>query len=304
MKQSFRNFSLFILILAVTFLGIEFRLSKVKNSYVLKRVCLEDNISRINLVVLGSSQVYYGIDPKILSEYSCNLANSNQDFYYDNQIALKYIDKMPNLKTVVIGVSYFSFEFDLTNTEEYWRKYFYQRFWQIYPRKQSNFDIRNYSLIAAYSPQTARKIIIPLFNINLIDNVTRSGWYTGQKNNISSYKDVGFNDAHAHTDYMRSDLVSINKMLLEDTITNLQARYIQVILVTPPVSDAYFTAVDPKKYQLMQNTVLEITQKYQLQYLNYFQDERFNNNDFTDGSNHLNEQNAMKFSYILKGDIK
>lgn len=288
----------------ITFLGIEFRLMKVKNSYTLKKTCLEDNINQTDLIILGSSQFYYDIDSKILSEHSCNLANSNQDFYYDNQIVLKYLDKMPNLKTAIIGVSYFSFEFDLTNTEEYWRKYFYQRFWQIYPRTQSNFDIRNYSLLAAYSPQTARKIILPFFHVNLLNNVTQYGWFTGQNNNAKVNENTAAEDARVHTGYMKNNLIPINQGLLENTITNLQAKHVKVVLVSIPVSSVYFSAIDQTKYQLMQQTVLEIAQKYHLQYLNYSQNEKFNSNNFVDRSNHLDEQDASKFSYILKGDIK
>lgn len=301
MKKQFKNSVLFLIILLSIFIVIEWYLATVKNSYILKRSCLEKDPKEIEMIVLGSSQVYYDIDPERFSKYSCNLANSNQDFYYDSQILAKHLNQLKNLKYAVIGVAYFSFEFDLNNTEEYWRKYFYKRFWDIPPQKET-WDLRSYSLIAAYQPENVRKIILPFYRMDLTVNNTNTGWFKAPKN-TEVKEDAGFKRANIHKGYMKESLTLKNKQLLEGMIEDLQKRGVKVILVTPPVSKDYFTAIDSGKYQRMQDAISQITEKYQVKYLNYFRDERFKKEDFTDGSDHLDQESANRFSQILLQSI-
>ena len=138
---------------------LEYQLAQIPNSYTLKKDCIENNLSQVDILILGSSQAYWSINPQPLSPHPCNLANSNQDLYYDYKLLDKYIDKLSHLKLVIISVSYFSLEFRLQNTDESWRKYFYQHFYDI-PTNDNIFNIKNYSLIADYTPEKALEIII------------------------------------------------------------------------------------------------------------------------------------------------
>lgn len=282
---------------------IEAGLYAIPNSYSLKRDCVEKNISDLNLLIFGSSQAYYDFDPVDFSPYSCNLANSNQDLYYDGKILDKYIGRAKNLRTVFITVSYFSLEFKLENTEEAWRKFFYYRFFGIKDQNFTPFDIRDYSLIALYTPQNSLSYILKGFNVNLAEGSTNMGWREVDEGDSSLESDSGKNSAIRQTGYMKEDLLPLNLSILDHMIQELVKRDIRVVLITPPTTRSYYENIDSKKYEVMQKNISDIVKKYSLTYLNYFKSEKFQNFDFVDNSDHLNTSGAIKFANIIKNDL-
>jgi len=176
---------IFVAIL-VSILGIiEYRLRLIPNSYSVKRDCIENNASQLTYLNFGSSQAQFDLNPAIFDSHGCNMANSNQDFYYDNQLLHKYITTLPKLKTVIVPVTYFSLGFRLTDTDESWRQFFY---WNFFQMKEENpiWDIRQFSFIMLYSPRTALEFILHRFNVNLVSNNAPNGWFEGP---VSSHLD-------------------------------------------------------------------------------------------------------------------
>lgn len=292
--KSFIFSSIFFLIVFV----IEFNLAGILNSYVLKGNCLKD--PAVELAILGSSQAYYGFNPALFSSHGCNLANSNQDFYYDNQLTNKYLSQTSNLKTVFLSVSYFSFEFKLVNTEESWRRFFYSRFLGLKDPIYSPLDLRNYSLIALYTPKNSLSYISQGFKVNLAADDKPNGWINAHQSNSSS--DTKAN-ALRHTSYMHPEFSGQNGKLLEQTIQLLKQKGVRVILITPPTTKKYYQNIDQQKYTTMQQNISYFTDKYSLTYLNYFQDNRFQDEDFVDRSDHLNSAGAAKLAKIIKEDL-
>lgn len=282
---------------------IEKRLAKIPNSYTLKRDCIETNLEKLNLLIFGSSQAQYGLDPEAFSPDSCNMANANQDLYYDSLILNKYLDSAKNLKTVIFGISYFSLEFRLANTDEAWRRYFYYHTFKIaFP---DNFvDTGNFSYIWAYSPSVVRGFIEKSFKVDLLESQTIKGWYKSQ-NKYDKF-DAGYGKERAilHTSQMKESLREANVNLLKDLLVELKNRNIKVIIVTLPVVDTYSNNVDEEKYNFMVSTISNIAKKYNAYYINLFKDERFIREDFADNSDHLNEQGSNKLGSILLKSIK
>ncbi len=295
---------LFLTVPVILVLILEYNLASVSNSYTLKRNCIEKDPAKVEMIILGSSQAHYDINPAAFFKNSCNLANSNQDIYYDHAILSKYINMMPNLKVAFIGISYFSLEFSLENTNEYWRKFFYQRFFDIPPAKPDPLDPRNYSLVASYDPETIRTLAMSGFRNNLLEYNTSVGWYDFPKIKRSQEKNAGQKNAQKHTSFMRPALIPKNTALLEDTISKLQSHGVKVVLITFPATASYYSSVDPVKYENLQKTVGKISEKLQIPYLNYLKDQRFNTDDFADNSDHLNETGSAKFIEIIKQDLK
>ena len=100
--------SFFLIPLLVLVGYFEFRLNEVTNSFNFKRRHLEDQLDSIQLLVLGSSQATYGIDPDYFSVRAYNLSNPSQSIYYDTRLTLSYLSRLPQLEYVVIPISYFS----------------------------------------------------------------------------------------------------------------------------------------------------------------------------------------------------
>ncbi|MBX4205986.1 hypothetical protein KW795_02205 [Candidatus Microgenomates bacterium] len=303
MKEFIVKSFLFCFIFLSLLLIIEKGLSTIPNSYSLKRNCVEQNINNVELLVFGSSEANYDINPELFGINGCNLANSNQDLYLDSQILDKYINRASNLKTVVIPVSYFSLEYRIENTEESWRKFFYYRFWDLTVNPKDRLDVKNFSLIALYTPENSRKYIFKGFKVNLTDNNTNKGWLNAKSEKANIEGISGKENANRHTVYMKDNLFDQNIYVLLGMIEKLKKRNVNIVLVTLPVSLEYYQNINQEKYSKMINKVKEISKDKKVPYLNYFQDKRFSKDDFIDNADHLNGTNAERFTRILKTDL-
>jgi hypothetical protein len=78
------------------------------------------NLKNVELIVSGLSYSMYGIDTDHFNKSSFNFSISNQDLFYDYNI-VKYLsenhsDKFKSIKYLIIGISYYSFGYDLSKT--------------------------------------------------------------------------------------------------------------------------------------------------------------------------------------------
>lgn len=303
MKKFLLHSLLFCSIFLLVIFYIEYQLKNIPNSYTIKRNCLEENLSAIKVINLGTSQAHYGINPSIIDEQSCNLANSNQDLYFDNQILAQYVDTLPNLQLVILPISYFSLEFKLADSDESWRKFFYYHFLDIKLADADLFDIKKYSYLALYSPKQTLEFMQQNFNISLIDHNTPNGWFkVGGK--INNEVDKGKQRAALNTAQMNKKYLDENIKTLESSIQLLQQKNIKVVLVTLPVNKTYSENIDTNKYKKMTTMVDFISKKYDIAYLSYFNNNYFTEDDFYDNSDHLNSNGAIKFTKLFKNDIK
>ncbi len=62
----------------------------------------------VEILCLGSSHAYFGINPDFISPPCFNAAHPSQSLKYDFEIVKKYQDKWESLKVIVIPVDYFS----------------------------------------------------------------------------------------------------------------------------------------------------------------------------------------------------
>ena len=71
-----------------------------------------DSASDTELLVMGSSHAYWGVNPAFFSMKTLNLAYNNRPFHQDLEILEKYIDKLPHLKAVILPADYFTLYFN------------------------------------------------------------------------------------------------------------------------------------------------------------------------------------------------
>ena len=86
--MEFRRFFIKILLIfilpAVIFLGgYEYLYRQVENPYTLKDRVMIANAPAIEVLILGSSHMFYGVNPQYMSVESFNAANISQDYHYD-----------------------------------------------------------------------------------------------------------------------------------------------------------------------------------------------------------------------------
>jgi hypothetical protein len=281
---------------------LEVNLAVIPNSYSFKRFCFEKQLDSIEVLVLGSSQIVYGVNPSYFSLKGFNLSNVSQTLYYDSHLTLRYLNRMPSLKFVLINISYFSFGEQLIDGREAWRDYYYSQFWNINFPEMERLDIKKYSKTFLYTPMRSFSYFLDGFHVDLIKNLGQNGYAYLDTTEMSQSDSTGYLRVRTHDDCYSEKRVGENQHDIEILISELQKRNITPVIVTPPVFSTYAKFINKEKMQRNYAIIDKICQKYKCSYFNYFSDSRFVQRDFCD-NDHLNCIGAEKFSRIMDKEI-
>jgi hypothetical protein len=293
------------------FLGAyEFRVSRVHpNSFSVKKAFLERQAQDVEVLVLGSSHGYYDVLPGLLGIPAFNLADLGQSLFYDRALLKKYLGRMPSLKLVVLPVSYFSLGYQIDDGIEYWRGYYYYKFYGLHHRDwRQDWNVRNFSDYFLCDEQLGgtRNVFFGKIKDVSADYDALGGW-TNRVADKAGEKPLSLSESaqvvlERHHDLMKSQHVQENVAILEDIIHELKGRGIKLVLVTTPVTRYYSDGMNAGQYQQMQDILKRLSSDYGVNYYNYGLDSRFSDEDFFDGD-HLNLRGAQKFSLLLKADV-
>lgn len=302
MKNFFIKLTIFLLPVLIVVLIFEYNLGNIQNSYNFKKSQIEKKLPEIEILVVGNSQAFYGINPGIWPIAGFNLANVSQSLQYDTYLIQHYVDQLPRLKFVVIPIEYLSLGYEMKDTLEEWRMFFYERYWAIRPLQFSILDLRRYSLIELYGRSTTLKFAFKQFEVNLADNINRSGAYESEKVLSDPSEVAALKRIQYHNSLIKEEYYNQNILLLEQLLTTLKKKNITPVLISSPVSTYYFKLTDKEKLTFAENTAQGIASQYNLKYFNHMNDIRFVTSDFSD-YDHLNVTGANKFSLILYDEI-
>ncbi|MBK6345997.1 MAG: hypothetical protein IPF68_08660 [Bacteroidales bacterium] len=214
MKKFFFRSLYLILPLILVMLYMEVNLAKIPNSYSYKRLCLEKQLDSIEVLILGSSQALYGLNPDDFTYRTFNLSDISQDLYYDHQLVMKYLDKMPSLRYAIISISYFSFGYSVTDGAEAWRIYYYSQFWDIKHPEADVMELKRISKFFLYTPNTSLLLLLNGFKANYTDHLGNNGYFsaaarkdtTGQISDSSGRKRV-----ELHNSLIRENRIAQNR---------------------------------------------------------------------------------------------
>jgi hypothetical protein len=295
------------LLLAPLLIGliyVEYRLSRIPNSFALKRANLEHQSDSVEVLVLGASHNAYGINPTYFSHKGFNLATPSQDMYYDSALLMNYLPQLHKLKLVFIENSYLTLNYSLENSIEQWREHFYYKFWGIKSYTSSCFHLSNYLYTALYSNSVVMDVIKKGFDTNFAENVSYSGWMRFSEDTNGSVNDSSGKKRVAFHNQMIAANRSGNKMRrwMENLVVILRKKQIQVVFISAPVYSTYSKFLDSNITNRNNSFIDSLCKKYNCSYFNYSKDIRFTLGDFYD-NDHLNYLGAEKFSKIIDKDI-
>jgi hypothetical protein len=292
---------------------LEFRLSGINTGYYLKRVFLEQELSRTEVLTLGSSNAYYGIDPGRFRYPGFNLAFLGQSMYYDEELALKFVPRMPRLKVVVLPAIYFTIGTDhsrFSTFSQAWRQNFYRQYFDLPVETSAEefldwtfwLDPNKFSKIAMYGGQV-RDYVRNDFS-NVVDLIPMpSGWYSSADPGPNLNDNVGPKAAEAHNITTDPALYDKNLKYWEELIVRLQQNGITAVIVQTPTHASYHEHLDPTKVALIKQKLQALAEKYNLKYRDYTDDPRFSLDDYISSVDHLNTKGAVKFSKILDEEL-
>lgn len=297
---------LFIVPLLVVASVSEWLLRNIPNDYKLKKEYLDKNSNTTEVLVVGSSYAFYGLDPAYFSSRkSFNASNISQPIKYDYIILEKYADRLQNLKCIVLPVSYFTSYGNLEASEEAWRIKNYI----IY------YDLDLEAKFAYHSEVLSNKLMINIeriysYYIKGKSNISCSelGWGLHFTSKHKLDMDVtGLIAAKRHT--ANSDKYFEQNMdLLKEIIEFAKKRNVDVILLTAPAFHTYVDRLDKSNVDKLTTKLIKFDSDYDnVTYTNLLQDTSFKETDFYD-ADHLNEIGAKKLSVkvdsLINGKMK
>jgi hypothetical protein len=302
MKKFLKNFLCFLLPLILFFLCLETRIRQIPTYLSLKKGFLETQLDEIEVLSTGHS---YGnaVNPNFLDRKSFNLFNDAEDLYFNIKVIEKYMEKMPQLKAVLLPISYFSLDYRLEHGPWAWRAPFYKFIFNIPPSDPfSNLNPGYYSQTIAYGWREVLSFIGSNFTDKMENIMHSDGWrevglvglIEGKESLRAGQQSIEYLDSIIK----KPENLAFNLPLLKSFIEKCKNKNIEVILFTPPAFHSYYDSINPEKYQQMQDEINWLTLKYKIAYFNFLKDARFNAPDFH-SIDHVNNLGAEKFSRIL-----
>ena len=156
--------------------------------YKYKYKSLSKHASNVQILSLGSSHSFFGIDPTQFDLRTFNAAHESQDIHFDEFIFDSFFEQMDSLQYLILPISYFSPWSVIEDQEEHWRVKYYQIYYH-YPIKLSELKNR-IEISSGLRLRTALQEFRLLFNKQ---TVTELGQGTSNKkqNRSNDWKNSG-----------------------------------------------------------------------------------------------------------------
>lgn len=284
---------------------MEILLRNTPNDYLFKKQYLDNNSSEIETLILGSSHSFYGFNPKYFSSNTFNASHVSQSLNFDFEILKKYQDKLKNLKTVVLPISYFTLYHKLISSSESWRVKNYVIYYGLNLSKSL---VHHSEVLSNQFNVNIKRIVSYYLFTNSPISCTDLGW--GTRFNSKNAKDLantGKTAAKRHTKDINSDkyqeIFNDNILILNSILKWCEKNNINVLLLTPPAFETYRKNLNQEQLEKNLITARNICFKYEnCKYYNLLDDTSFVTIDFFD-ADHLSESGAMKLSVLINGKI-
>lgn len=302
MKKFLNSLFIFMLPLLAIWAGVEILYRTAGNNYTIKNEQVKKTYEDAEVLILGNSHAFYGLNPDYFAKTAFNLSNVSQGLFIDELLLDKHLTNFKQLKYIVLTIDYFTLSQDDNLAEEPGRKYFYESLMDIETGLISDFDIKKYSLALAVHPQITIHSLKQYYKNGTLQECNSQGWAAKHGVGPDNRPEMGKIIAAKHEDgSLRFDH---NVGRLKRVIKICAQRDIEVVLVTMPVTTHYADNVDKSKLRKIFSACAEMESEFQsVKYINLFSDKRFNNNDFYD-IDHLNTGGAKKCSEIISSVTK
>jgi len=289
MKNFLYRIFLFCIPVILITIGCEIYVRNMPSFYKQKRDQLIANADSIEVLILGSSHAMDGADPNQFTLYAHNLAFGAQSIYFDRKLAEKYLPDLPRIKYVLLNLEYNSLYFDHDEGRDFFYKYYYG----INYKDRKFYKESFLQSFFVYTPEKTLSLIFSKQQVKLVkgwDNTTGPNDEAVTSMEKNELRAKGFTNTAIN--WKGGDSVLTD---LEVLIKYLQSRNITPVLLTYPTYSLMRSFLDTSIIERNRNIANTLSQKYQMPYLDYFDDDSFTVSDYFN-CDHLNAQGAAKFS--------
>ncbi len=298
-KHFIRKSFVLIILPTILFLGLyEYLYREIPNDFKIKKENLLNRKDSIETLIFGTSHAYNGIDPLYLKN-AYNLANDGQTLLLDQYLYNQYIKFLPNIKNIILSISYHSLTMDtIATSNDIWKIRKNQLYMGV---KIKPYYELSYWLECLH-PQYYNTIVQYYIN-NQSHNACDTLGFSRKDISRSKTELTNLIQLKGHTPKRPINEIKLlakgNQHIIESIIEDCLQRKINVYFVTTPCHNYYRENIDTIQYTIMQNTIKDIQNKYpNIQYLDFFSNLDFFDEDY-DNNNHLSIKGAKKLSLKL-----
>lgn len=292
MKKFTKSFVFFMAPIFIIGIFSEKMLRRIPNDYSYKKKYLDENSKNINILFLGNSHVFLGINPLYIKGKSFNAAHVAQSLDFDLKILEKYKNRWDNLQFLIVRIDYTSLYSNL-ETAEKWRLKNYSLYYDI---KTNNNGIENSEVFQNRMSFNINRLYQFYVKDKSSISCTKLGWGTSynSKFNHDLFK-TGKTAAKSHR-AKNNNLFNYNIGVLKQIIQFAKSNKTRIIFVTSPVYKSYVENLDKNQLNNSINVAFKFSRIFpNVTYINFMTDKTFNKEDFFD-ADHLNEIGAKKWS--------
>ena len=279
---------------------MEYLLQRIPNDYFYKKNYLDQHSKEIQILLLGSSDVYYGINPIYFSQNTFNAAHVSQTLDLDFDIFKKYQNDFNNLKIIILPVSYPVLWSKLENASDSWRMKNYALYYGIDTK-----SIKDHSeLLNNTLGNNLKRLFDYYFKKKNDIYWSKLGWGTAYKfANAENLEVTGKTMALGHTVNIHSEenkkIFAENMQTLNSFVEFCNHNNVKLILLTTPAYNTYRENLNNEQLSKMIETMNDFAAKHDnCFYLNWLDSPDFVKEDFRD-ADHLDEIGAEKLSKKL-----
>ena len=283
-------------LLFITALFCEFLTRRVPNPYKWKETWMEKNASKLEVMILGSSHAFYGVNPAFLKRPSFNLAYVSQGLEYDDYLLNRYLPKTTNLRFVFLSISSFSLFENLEEHPEWFRIINYQLY--MGARKYGHFSKYNYEMSHFWgATEKIKTYYLKRENTVICSDLGYGTDYTLKNKNKRNW-DNG-EERVKECNYTDWKNLSKNTRYLEHMAEVCEQQDVQLVLFTAPARPSYYNSLYKKQMDRSYQVIHSIMSEHKnVMYQNYLKDSLFVADDFYD-QDHLSDVGAEKLTRML-----
>jgi len=301
MKRFILKIILLLLPIVILAISMEYAIRHIPNDYRYKKNYLDKNSKDIQILIVGGSESYYGVNPVYFSQNTFNAAHVSQTMDLNFKIINKYKNNFNNLKIIIFPISYITLWNKLENAPDSWR-------------------IKNYAIYYGLKTKSLTDHS-ELLNTTLGLNIKRLykyywekkddiywsefGWGTAysESGNANNLEETGKVTALGHTFDMNSEIktkiFAENRQILDSLAAFCKQKNVKLILITIPNYYTYREHLSKEQLNRMVETMDDFVAKHNnCYYINWNEDPDFVAEDFHD-ADHLGEKGAEKLSKKL-----
>lgn len=292
-----RRFSIFVFSVCILLGILEYQTQILPNNYLTKEAYLLPVADQVEVLILGNSQAYMGVNPSEFDVPAFTLANTAQTLRYDWEMFNRYASRPPSLKQIYLGVSYpslFTIAMDLPG--DFNRSYHYRHFLGINGDTKW-YQIKSWSMVNVYSIERTIDRLYGHYNgTESLTEFDSLGWYNDP---IQRDLDQNAEDACSfRNDYIHQRNLPVNLDYLTKILDLADQHDISVTIFSPPLYQQYRDYMIPEFYDQGIRLLDSISSQRGIQFLNATASPDYQASDFFD-SNHLRKEGAKKLTATL-----